>query len=701
MFDTTKSKETDKLHRAIWSIAEKLRGTLDGWDFKNYVLYTMFYQYLSENLRSYINEIKQDDTGTFFDYANLSDMDAEKIRDRVVQAKGFFILPSELFCNVNSRAAHDNNLSKTLQYVFSHIEESTKGVQAEHSFAGLFADFDLNSKKLGTNPEKRNKTLVKLLHSVADMDLINIENHNIDTFGDAYDYLLTMYASDAGKSGGEYFTPSDVSKLLVRLGIAGQKKEIYKVYDPACGSGSLLLAAEKVLGKGTVRYGYFGQDSNITAYNLCRINMILHDVGFQKFDIRCEDTLTSPQHWAEQPFDLIVSNPPYSIQWDGDDNPLLANDPRFAPAGVLAPKHKADFAFIMHTLSCLSDEGTAVIVCFPGILYRGRKEQTIRKYLIDNNYIDCIIQLPGNLFFGTSVATCIMILRKNKTDNNTLFIDASNECLKVTHNNKLTDTNIDNIVKLFIDRTTKEHASYLATYDDIKNHNYNLSVSNYVKKENNLKDIDITKLNSDIYDIILREQILRKQIAQTITNYDSIAERLIHQFYPDGVEYKKLKEILTIKNGKDYKHLHAGNVPVYGTGGIVAHVDSYMYDKPSVLIPRKGSLYNLYYVTEPFWIIDTIFYTDIDCSQVLPRYVYFCLEMANLQNYSTAGGVPSLTQSVLYQILIPVPPLEAQRELVRILDTFTSLSKELTNEISMRKRQYEYYRNKLLSFDNK
>ena len=700
MFDTTKTKETDKLHRAIWSIAEKLRGTLDGWDFKNYVLYSMFYQYLSENLRSYINEKKQDTTGTFFDYANLSDMDADKIRDRVVQAKGFFILPSELFCNVNGRAEYDKNLSKTLQCIFSHIEESTKGSQAESSFAGLFAAFDVDSKKLGATVEKRNETLVKLLHGIADMDLIKIRKHNIDIFGEAYDYLMTMYASDAGKSGGEYFTPPDVSKLLVRLGIAG-KQEIYKVYDPACGSGSLLLAVDEVLGKGTVRYGYFGQDSNITAYNLCRINMILHDVGFSRFDIRCEDTLTSPQHWTEQPFDLIVSNPPYSIQWDGYDNPLLVNDPRFTPAGALAPKHKADFAFIMHALSWLSKEGTAVIVCFPGILYRGREEQKIRKYLIDNNYIDCIIQLPGNLFFGTPVATCIMIIRKNKTDSNTLFIDASNDCQKVTNHNKLTDTNIDNIVKLFADRTTIAHDSYLASYDDIKKRNYNLSVSNYVKKENSLKDIDITKLNSDINNIILREKMLRKQIAQAITDYDSISDRLIHQFCPNGVEYKKLKEILTIKHGKDYKHLSEGNVPVYGTGGIVAHVDSYMYDKPSVLIPRKGSLYNLYYVTEPFWIIDTIFYTDVDCSQVLPRYVYFCLEMMHLENYSTSGGVPSLTQSVLYQIEIPVPPLEAQRELVRILDTFTSLSKELTDEISIRKQQYEYYRNKFLSFDKK
>lgn len=314
------------------------------------------------------------------------------------------------------------------------------------------------------------------------MNLGDVKAHSIDAFGDAYEYLMTMYASNAGKSGGEFFTPADVSELLTRLGTVG-KKEINKVYDPACGSGSLLLKAEKILGKDAIRNGFYGQEINITTYNLCRINMFMHDVGFDKFDIACEDTLLSPQHWDDEPFELIVSNPPYSIKWAGDENPLLINDPRFAPAGVLAPKSKADMAFIMHSLSWLASNGTAAIVCFPGIMYRGGAEQKIRKYLVDNNYVDCVIQLPSNLFFGTSIATCIMVMKKNKADNRTLFIDATSECVKVTNNNKLTPENIDNIVDVFAKREEVEHFAHLASYEEVSGNDYNLSVSTYVEAE--------------------------------------------------------------------------------------------------------------------------------------------------------------------------------------------------------------------------
>ena len=328
-----------------------------------------------------------------------------------------------------------------------------------------------------------------------------------------------MYASNAGKSGSEFFTPAAVSELLTRLGTVG-KKTINKVYDPACGSGSLLLKAEKVLGKDAVTIGFFVQEINITTYNLCRINMFLHDVGFDKFDVACEDTLINPQHWDDEPFELIVSNPPYSIKWAGDDNPLLINDPRFSPAGVLAPKSKADMAFIMHALSWLAPNGTAAIVCFPGIMYRGGAEQKIRKYLIDNNYIDCVIQLPSNLFFGTSIATCIMVLKKNKQDNKTLFIDATNECIKVTNNNKLTQDNISSIVEVFSNRTEKQYFSHLATYEDVVNNNYNLSVSTYVEQEDKREKIDIVKLNAEIEQIVAREQILRDEIAKIIAEIE-------------------------------------------------------------------------------------------------------------------------------------------------------------------------------------
>ena len=479
MAEIKKEQERDELHRAIWAIADELRGAVDGWDFKNYVLGTMFYRYISENLTHYINQGEQEAGNADFDYALMPDDEAEEAKEGLVNEKGFFILPSELFSNVCSKADTDENLNETLERIFKHIEESAMGSESESDFAGLFDDFDVNSNKLGSTVAKRNERLAKLLHGVADMNLGSVKDHDIDAFGDAYEYLMTMYASNAGKSGGEFFTPADISELLTRLGTVG-KTRINKVYDPACGSGSLLLKAEKVLGKEAVTNGFYGQEINITTYNLCRINMFLHDIGFDKFDIACDDTLTSPQHWDDEPFELIVSNPPYSIKWAGDSNPLLINDPRYAPAGVLAPKSKADMAFIMHSLSWLAPNGTAAIVCFPGIMYRGGAEKKIRKYLIDNNFVDCIIQLPSNLFFGTSIATCIMVLKKGKSDNTTIFIDATKECIKVTNNNRLTEDNLQKIVSAFARREEIKHFSHVASYEEIAENDYNLSVSTYV-----------------------------------------------------------------------------------------------------------------------------------------------------------------------------------------------------------------------------
>ncbi len=515
MVDTKKEQERDELHRAIWAIADELRGSVDGWDFKSYVLGTMFYRYISENIANYINAGEIDAGDTDFDYSKISDEDAEEIRDGLVDDKGFFILPSELFCNVCKNCDNDENLNETLEKVFRNIENSAKGSQSEDNFSGLFDDFDVNSNKLGATVQKRNENLAKLLKGVNNMNLGDVKDHDIDAFGDAYEYLMTMYASNAGKSGGEFFTPADVSELLTRLGTVG-KTEINKVYDPACGSGSLLLKAEKVLGHEAVRNGFYGQEINITTYNLCRINMFLHDIGYDKFNIACEDTLINPQHWDDEPFELIVSNPPYSIKWAGSDNPLLINDSRFSPAGVLAPKSKADLAFIMHSLCWLAPNGTAAIVCFPGIMYRGGAEQKIRKYLIDNNFIDCIIQLPSNLFFGTSIATCIMVLKKNKVDNSVLFIDATKECIKVTNNNKLTENNIKKIVDTFAERKEEKHFSYIAKYEEIKEQEYNLSVSTYVEAEDTREKIDIVKLNEEIAQIVAREQVLRDEIDKII-----------------------------------------------------------------------------------------------------------------------------------------------------------------------------------------
>ena len=492
MADIRKDQEREELHRAIWAIADELRGSVDGWDFKSYVLGMMFYRYISENLTNYINEGEAEAGNEGFDYAQLSDEDAEQAREDLVKTKGFFILPSELFCNVKEKAKKDENLNMTLETVFKHIEESAKGSESEENFAGLFDDIDVNSNKLGATVTKRNAKLVKLIEGVADMGLGNYKENSIDAFGDAYEYLMSMYASNAGKSGGEFFTPQEVSELLTRIAVVG-KTEVNKVYDPACGSGSLLLKAAKILGKESVRQGFYGQEINLTTYNLCRINMFLHDIDYDKFDIAHEDTLLNPQHWDDEPFEVIVSNPPYSIKWEGDDNPVLINDPRFSPAGVLAPKSKADLAFIMHSLAWLATNGTAAIVCFPGIMYRGGAEKKIRQYLVDNNFIDCIIQLPSNLFFGTSIATCIMVLKRSKVDNSTLFIDASKECVKVTNNNKLTEDNIARIVNEFVSRADAKYFARCVPYQEIKDNDYNLSVSTYVEQK------DTREVNIDCY----------------------------------------------------------------------------------------------------------------------------------------------------------------------------------------------------------
>lgn len=515
MADIRKEQEREELHKAIWSIADDLRGSVDGWDFKQYVLGIMFYRYVSENITNYINSMQHEAGEIDFSYADMSDSDAEEIREYMVNAKGFFILPSQLFANVRKKAPNDENLNETLEKAFDAIETSAKGTVSEDDFSGLFDDIDVNSNKLGSTVAKRNEKLVKLLDGIGEMNLGNYQDNTIDAFGDAYEFLMGMYASNAGKSGGEYFTPQEVSELLAKLTVVG-KTEVNKVYDPACGSGSLLLKFAKVLGRDKVRQGFYGQEINLTTYNLCRINMFLHDVDFDKFNIACEDTLINPQHWDEEPFEAIVSNPPYSIKWAGDDNPLLINDTRFAPAGVLAPKSKADMAFIMHSLAWLSTNGTAAIVCFPGIFYRSGAEQKIRKYLIDNNFVDCIIQLPDNLFFGTSIATCIMVLKKSKSDNATLFIDATAECEKVTNNNKLRDKHIENILKMFTERTDIDHKVKLVPNSEIADNDYNLSVSTYVEKEDTKPKIDIKVLNKEIAEIVARENVLRAEITKII-----------------------------------------------------------------------------------------------------------------------------------------------------------------------------------------
>jgi len=511
----TKEQERAELHKTIWQIANDLRGSVDGWDFKQYVLGILFYRFISENLTNYINTDERRGGNKDFNYENLSDKEAEYGRVETIKEKGFYILPSELFANVLKNARQDKNLNETLAKVFFNIENSAKGFESEDDLKGLFADLDVNSPKLGNTVEERNQKLVKLLEAIGDLKLGNYQDNTIDAFGDTYEFLMTMYASNAGKSGGEFYTPQEVSELLAKITTVG-KKEVNKVYDPACGSGSLLLKFAKVLGKENVREGFFGQEINLTTYNLCRINMFLHDINFNKFDIALGNTLTDPKHWDDEPFDAIVSNPPYSIHWEGDSNPLLINDPRFSPAGVLAPKSKADLAFTMHMLSWLSTTGTAAIVEFPGVLYRGGAEQKIRKYLVENNYIDTIIQLPPDLFFGTGIATCVVVLKKSKRDNNILFIDASTEFVREGNKNKLSEENRKKILDAFTKRNDIEYFTKLVNNKDIADNEYNISVSSYVEQRDNKEVIDIKVLNKEIEEIVKRENILRKEIDKIV-----------------------------------------------------------------------------------------------------------------------------------------------------------------------------------------
>lgn len=526
--NNNKERERAELHRTIWQIANDLRGSVDGWDFKQYVLGMLFYRFISENLENHINKNQHEAGYKDFKYNELSDKDAESARKQVVDEKGFFILPSELFSNVVKKSTTDENLNMTLEKVFRDIEGSAIGTPSEDSFKGLFDDIDVNSNKLGRTVVEKNGRLSKLMIAINDLQVGKYEDNTIDAFGDAYEYLMTMYAANAGKSGGEFFTPQEVSELLAKIAVVDfttedkrMKESVNKVYDPAAGSGSLLLKFAKILGKDKVKQGFYGQEINLTTYNLARINMFLHDIPFDKFNIAYGDTLKNPYHWDDKPFDAIVSNPPYSIKWEGDSNPLLINDERFSPAGVLAPKSKADLAFVMHILSWLSTSGTASIVEFPGILYRGGAEQKIRKYLIDNNYVDTVIQLPADLFFGSPIATIILVLRKNKTDNKVLFIDASQEFVRIDTKNKLSDKNIDKILDTVRFRKEEKYFSKYVDQKDIVDNNYNLSINNYVQVEDTREVIDIKVLNNQINEVVRNVDRLRTEIDKIVNNLEN------------------------------------------------------------------------------------------------------------------------------------------------------------------------------------
>ena len=506
-------QQREELHKTIWSMADELRGAVGGWEFKAYVLGTLFYRFISENLTAYINKLQHDAGIEGFNYADMSDEEAEPARDQLVAEKGFFILPSQLFANVCKRCEKDENLNMTLSKIFKEIEGSANGTPSEDDLKGLFNDFNVDNSQLGADVKTRNKLIAKVLLKVRDMDLGgDFTDNSIDAFGDAYEFLMTMYASNAGKSGGEFFTPQEVSELLARL-TAADGHEIRSVYDPACGSGSLLLKFSKTIGKDNPSLKYYGQEVNPTTYNLCRINMFLHNINYDNFDIQLGDTLITPLHRDLEPFDAIVSNPPYSIPWEGSKNPLLINDDRYAGPGVLAPDSTADLAFTLHMLRSLSESGTAAIVEFPGVLYRGGKEKTIRHWLVENNYVDTIIQLPGNLFFGVGIATCIIVLRKGtRPDNKVLFIDASKEFVKNGNKNKLIEANQDHIFNVFKNREEEQYFSKLVSNDDILANDSNLSVSSYVEQEDTREVIDIKKVNSTLKTLIAEGNDLNAKI---------------------------------------------------------------------------------------------------------------------------------------------------------------------------------------------
>ena len=511
------TQQREELHKTIWSMADDLRGAVGGWEFKAYVLGTLFYRFISENLTDYINRIQHEAGMEDFDYAEMPDEEAAPAKDQMVQEKGFFILPSQLFVNVCKDCENDENLNMTLSNIFKSIEASAIGTDSEDDMKGLFSDFNVDSSQLGGDVKTRNKLIAKVLLKVRDMDLgESFQENKIDAFGDAYEFLMTMYASNAGKSGGEFFTPQEVSELLARL-TAADGHEIRSVYDPACGSGSLLLKFSKTIGKENPALKYYGQEINPTTYNLCRINMFLHNINYDNFDIQLGDTLLNPLHRDYEPFDAIVSNPPYSIPWEGSKNPLLINDDRYAGPGVLAPDSTADLAFTLHMLASLSESGTAAIVEFPGVLYRGGKERAIRHWLVENNRIDTIIQLPSNLFFGVGIATCIIVLRKGtRPDNKVLFIDASKEFVKNGNKNKLTKENQDHIFNVFQKREEEQYFSKLVSIDDILENESNLSVSSYVEQEDTREVINIKEVNATLQTLIAEGNELNAKIDEIV-----------------------------------------------------------------------------------------------------------------------------------------------------------------------------------------
>ncbi|MCL6258497.1 type I restriction-modification system subunit M [Aquiflexum sp. TKW24L] len=729
----TSIEQKIELRNKIWKIANEVRGSVDGWDFKQFVLGALFYRFISENFTNYIEGGDESVDYTLL----LDDVITPEIKDDAIKTKGYFIYPSQLFVNVAKTANTNPNLNTDLKAIFDAIESSANGYPSEPDIKGLFADFDTTSTRLGNTVESKNDRLAKVLKGVEELNFGKFEDKKIDLFGDAYEFLISNYAQNAGKSGGEFFTPTHVSKLIAQLAMHGQTT-VNKIYDPAVGSGSLLLQAKDHFEKHIIEEGFYGQEVNHTTYNLARMNMFLHNINYDKFNIALGNTLTDPRYGDEKPFDAIVSNPPYSIKWKGDDDPTLINDDRFAPAGVLAPKSKADFAFVLHALSYLSSKGRAAIVCFPGIFYRGGAEQKIRKYLVENNFVETIISLAPNLFYGTPIAVTILVLSKHKTENKTQFIDANGEDFfkKVTNNNVLEDKHIEKIMGIFDSKKNVEFVAKTIDNSIIAENDYNLSVSSYVAPKNQIEKVDIDKLNEEILKTVQRVESLRAGIDTVINELELSKEqfsRYHNQFLNikrNAVEWKSLSEIGEFQRGKRFvkTDMISEGIPCIHYGEMYTHygiwanksksfLSQELVEKRNLRVAEKGDVI-IVAAGETIedigmgtaWLGDEGVVIHDACfsfrSHLNPKYVAYFTRTKQfhdqIRSHISSGKISAINARGVGKAIIPVLPREEQERIVSFLDKFdaltSSLSEGLPKEIKLRQKQYEYYRDMLIAF---
>lgn len=694
-------KEQTELFKTIWAIANDLRGAVDGWTFKAYVLGAIFYRYISEDICRYVAELQAAAGVPDFDYSTMSDEEAETAHEMIVDEKGYFILPSQLFKNVLKTADQDENLNNHLSKIFRDIESSPGDKPSKEKIAGLFSDFAVDNTMIGNTVAIRNKLLAKLLHRVDEMDLSqHLEDNNNDTFGDAYEFLMKMYASQAGKSGGEFFTPQEVSELLAEIAAYGTE-DIKRVYDPACGSGSLLLKFQKIHGRTLEGLKFYGQEINPTTYNLCRSNMFLHHVNYNDFDIQLNDTLLYPEHIGmvkegKGAFDCIVSNPPYSLKWVGKENPLLMNDPRYADAGVLAPASAADLAFVLHMYYHLKDTGCCAIVEFPGILFRSGAEQKIREYLLKENAIDSVIQLPENLFYGVPIATCIIVLKKQGRragDDKVLFVDASREFCKEGSKNYLSEKNKEAIFGYYKARKNIQNRSRLVSTSEIIENESVLTVSRYVEQEYHRETININEVNNRIDTLIAAIIRGNLEIQNLISNLTkNVSQKMVE--IGSVCEFKR-GSVITKKDAKP------GDIPVIAGGQKPSYYhNSANRNGESITVAGSGAYAGFVsYWNQPIFVSDA--FTVEPSNVLIPKFLYHCLKLNQKKIYELqkGAGVPHVHGKDIAKLLIPLPPIEEQKRIVQILDCFDNSIKEFETMINLREKQYEFFCEKLLTFE--